>query len=75
LLPDGKHDDQVDALAVIGASLDMVIRRARINADNYGRWSPVTQARLAEAQRAQSAPRERPRRFKGGYGCSDPYDD
>jgi predicted phage terminase large subunit-like protein len=75
LFPDGKHDDQVDALAIIGASLGIVVRTARTNADRYGRWSPETQALLVEAQRSQSAPRRGPRRFKGGYGCSEMYDD
>ena len=74
LFPDGKHDDQVDALSVIGASLERVVRMARLNADRYGRWSPDTQTRLAEAQRSQPVPKDRRTRFRGGYGCSDPYD-
>ena len=75
LFPDGKYDDQVDALSIIGASLDRVVRMARINADRYGRWSPDTQTRLAEAQRRQAVPKDRRTYFRGGYGCSDRYDD
>ena len=75
LFPDGKYDDQVDALSIIGARLDRIVRLARINADRYRRWSPDTQTRLAEAQRRQPVPKDRRSRFVGGYGCSDRYDD
>jgi predicted phage terminase large subunit-like protein len=53
--PDGKFDDQVDALSVIGAHRKFVLERARRNAEQYGRWAPEERERLARAVVARSA--------------------
>lgn len=61
--PDGKHDDQVDALTVVGAYREIILREARNNADRYARWSPEKRAALEEARQAQPAPQQRSRYF------------
>ena len=63
--PDGKHDDQVDALTVVGASRKLVIGAARSNADRFARWAPAHHARLAEAHRIKCVPTPRRRSFNG----------
>lgn len=75
LFPDGKHDDQVDALSVVGAHLERVIHKARFFAERYGLWAPAQKAALAQAQRNHPIPPRRPRRVVGGYGCSNFVDD
>ena len=73
--PDGKHDDQVDALSVVGANLKVVIHKARFFAEQYGLWAPAQKAALAQAQRDQPIPPRRRGRVGGGYGCNDDVDD
>jgi predicted phage terminase large subunit-like protein len=73
--PDGKHDDQVDAVSVVGANLKYLIHKARFFAEQYGLWAPAQKAALAQAQRNQPVAPRRPRRFVGGYGCNDDVDD
>jgi predicted phage terminase large subunit-like protein len=73
--PDGKYDDQVDALSVVGANLKAVIHKARFFAEQYGLWAPAPRAALAQAQRDQPIPPRRRRRVAGGYGCNDDVDD
>jgi hypothetical protein len=67
LFPDGKHDDQVDALSIVGANLKLVIHKARFCGDRYGRWVPEIQERLADAQRNRPVQRRRTRTFSGDY--------
>jgi predicted phage terminase large subunit-like protein len=54
--PDGKHDDQVDAICTIGSGMANVVRAARQNADRYGLWAPAEHTR----RHAQSMPQRRP---------------
>jgi hypothetical protein len=54
--PDGKYDDQVDAVSVIGANRRFVLDQARRLADRYDRWAPEERARLAQAGRGQPPP-------------------
>jgi phage terminase large subunit-like protein len=54
--PDGKYDDQVDALSIIGANRLIVLDQARRLAERYDRWSPEERARLAQAGRDQPPP-------------------
>jgi hypothetical protein len=35
--PDGRHDDQVDAVCNVAANLELVIRRARLSGERLGR--------------------------------------
>jgi predicted phage terminase large subunit-like protein len=39
--PDGKYDDQVDALSNVAAYRDGVLREARQRAERLGRWAPA----------------------------------
>jgi hypothetical protein len=57
--PDGRHDDQVDALSVVGANLKHLIHKARFFAEQYGLWAPAQKAALAQAQRDQPIPPRR----------------
>jgi predicted phage terminase large subunit-like protein len=45
--PDGKFDDQVDALSVIETYRKFVLDRARRNAERDGRWATAERERLA----------------------------
>ena len=38
--PDGKHDDQVDAVCNVAANRDRVIRQARLHGERLGRIRP-----------------------------------
>ena len=49
--PDGKNDDQVDAIGNVAANRDLIARTARQHAGRYGRFWP---GRLAVPH--QSAP-------------------
>jgi hypothetical protein len=53
--PDGKFDDQVDALSIIGAKRKRVLELARQLAERYGRWAPEERAR-SKAALDQPAP-------------------
>jgi len=67
LFPDGKHDDQVDALSIVGANMKLVIHKARFFADQYGLWTHAQKAALAQAQSDQPDP-PRSRYFaRNGY--------
>ena len=55
--PDGKHDDQVDALSVVGANLKRIIHKARFFADQYGLWAPAQKA--AGSNRSAISPTRR----------------
>jgi phage terminase large subunit-like protein len=46
--PDGKFDDQVDALSIIGAHRKLVLERARQRAERHGRWAPEERARRSK---------------------------
>jgi predicted phage terminase large subunit-like protein len=39
--PDGRHDDQVDAVCNVAANRDLVIRRARLFGERLGRIRPI----------------------------------
>ena len=54
--PDGKYDDQVDALSVVGANLRRVIDKARFNAAQYGLWAPAQKAALEQLHSEQPEP-------------------
>jgi hypothetical protein len=54
--PDGKFDDQVDALSAIGANRKYVLGEARRCAERYGRWAPEEQARITRAALDRPAP-------------------
>jgi hypothetical protein len=53
--PDGKFDDQVDALSVIGTYRKFVLDAARRNAERDGRWAPAERERLASTAIDHSA--------------------
>jgi hypothetical protein len=53
--PDGKFDDQVDALSIIGANREFFLGKARRSAEQHGRWAPEERERLARAVVAQIA--------------------
>jgi phage terminase large subunit-like protein len=55
--PDGKYDDQVDALSIIGANRKNLLETARRNAERYDRWSPDERKRLARTAVDEPAPR------------------
>jgi hypothetical protein len=38
--PDGRHDDQVDAVCTVAANRELIIRRARLFGDRLGRLWP-----------------------------------
>ena len=61
--PDGKHDDQVDALMIVGAYRERVLKEARNNADRYARWTPDHRASLERARQTPTAPPYRSRYF------------
>jgi phage terminase large subunit-like protein len=54
--PDGKFDDQVDALSIIGAKRKRVLELAQGYAQRYGRWAPEEHARRASAAVDEPAP-------------------
>jgi hypothetical protein len=56
LFPDGKHDDQVDALSIVGANMKLVAHKARFFADQYGLWTPARKTALEQSQREQPDP-------------------
>jgi predicted phage terminase large subunit-like protein len=58
--PDGKFDDQVDALSVIGANRNRILRLARQFAQHYGRWAPEERARRSRAAHEPSPARLKP---------------
>jgi hypothetical protein len=64
--PDGKFDDQVDALSIIGANLKLVLERARQRAERHGRWAPEEGARHSKAPVDEPA---RPRLKPHNSGC------
>src|SRR5208283_3375179 len=39
--PDGRHDDQVDAVCNVAANRELVIRRARLFGERLGRLRPI----------------------------------
>jgi hypothetical protein len=47
--PDGKFDDQVDALTIIGANRKVVLEKAHRSAERFGRWTSQERERLARA--------------------------
>ncbi len=61
--PDGKHDDQVDAVTVVGAYRGKVLSEARINANRYARWASAHREALERASHAPTAPQQRSRYF------------
>ncbi len=56
LFPDGKYDDQVDALSIVGAHMKLVIHKARFFAGQFGLWAPAQKAALEQLQRDQPDP-------------------
>ena len=54
--PDGKFDDQVDALSIIGANRKVVLDHARQRDERHGRWAPEERARLSRDALNQRAP-------------------
>ncbi len=54
--PDGKFDDQVDALSIIGAKRKRVLAEARHQAKRYGRWAREERARRSNAALDEPAP-------------------
>jgi phage terminase large subunit-like protein len=62
LFPDGKCDDQVDALCLIAACRRKVISMARLNADRYRRWAHAAPALVTEPPSDGPRPR-RPRKY------------
>jgi predicted phage terminase large subunit-like protein len=61
--PDAKHDDQVDAMTIVGACREKIIKSARSNADRYSKWAPVQRAALERARQEQAVPQQRSRYF------------
>ena len=61
--PDGKHDDQVDALMIVGAYRERVLKEARNNAERYARWTPDHRASLERTRQVPTAPPYRSRYF------------
>ena len=55
--PEGKHDDQVDAVSAIAAYREGAIRLARQNAEKFNRYLPREAARRREAQTPPPPPR------------------
>jgi hypothetical protein len=69
--PDGKFDDQVDALSIIGAKRKRILQLARQSAERRGRWAPEERARRLRAADDEPAPvrwkpHEQRRRLKLG---------
>jgi predicted phage terminase large subunit-like protein len=54
--PDGKFDDQVDALSIIGAKRRRILQLARQSAERCGRWAPEERALRLRAAHEQPAP-------------------
>jgi phage terminase large subunit-like protein len=61
--PDGKYDDQVDALMIVGAYRERVLKEARNNAERCARWTPDHRAALERARQIPTAPPYRSRYF------------
>ena len=61
--PEGKFDDQVDALTVVGAHRDKVITEARRNAARHARWTSDHRAALEGARAEPAKPQYRSRYF------------